>query len=159
MQQMEAITANYVEHADDWSVTVTGRGEEWSEHAPGIIAARDRAEQLIESLKSATAETAVVHLLRGSALEFTTTYMTARLSRDTSDGATTSNEDLVPEQARGEPDRREAAEDASASPPRESEEAESTTPDTPRAAQDDSDDHGAGDAGEPVDSAQELAQQ
>ena len=82
---VEAITATYVEHDDDWSVTVTGMGEELTEHAPGIIAARDQADQLIESLKpdDGETETVVVHLLHGSALEFTTAYMTARLSRTT----------------------------------------------------------------------------
>lgn len=106
---MEAITANYAEHADDWSVTVTGRGEELTEHAPGIIAARDRAEQLIESLKPETGDIAVVHLLRGSALEFTTAYMTARLGRETGEGATDSDEGLVPRQARGEPEQQKKA--------------------------------------------------
>src|SRR5699024_1091551 len=96
--RMEAITVNYVENTDDWNVTVAGMGEELTEQAPGIIAARDRAEQLIESLKPETGETAVVHLLRGSALEFTTAYMTARLSRDTGAESDATNDAVVPEQ-------------------------------------------------------------
>lgn len=77
----EAITVSYVEHEDDWSVTVSGLGEERTEHAPGIIAARDAADQIIDSIKPAEEESAVVHLLNGSALDFTTAYMTARLDR------------------------------------------------------------------------------
>jgi len=80
---MEAITANYIEHTDQWTVTVTTADNELTAQASGIVAAREQAEQLIESLKSTAGEAAVVHLLNGSALEFTTEYMTARLSRST----------------------------------------------------------------------------
>lgn len=107
---MEAITATYVERDDDWTVTVAGMGEELTEHAPGIIAARDQAEQLIDSLKPAEGETAVVHLLHGSALEFTTAYMTARLNRGTAGGP----DSAIPEQTRGEQDVDEQADGASA---------------------------------------------
>lgn len=123
---VEAITATYAEHDDDWSVTVTGMGEELTEHAPGIIAARDQADQLIESLKPADGdnEAVVVHLLRGSALEFTTAYMTARLSRttprqapeDEQDSAATASaeqEHSIPEQATSEQSRTADDEDAS----------------------------------------------
>lgn len=95
---MEAITATYEEHDDDWSVTVAGMGQELTERAPGIIAARDQAEQLVESLKPEEGETAVVHLLRGSALDFTTAYMTARLGRTGDTGADSAAEPAVPEQ-------------------------------------------------------------
>lgn len=161
---MEAITASYAEHADDWSVTVTGRGEELTEHAPGIIAARDRAEHLIESLKPETGDTAVVHLLRGSALEFTTAYMTARLGRDTGEEASETNENetnesLVPHQARGEPDQRDTSEDDTESEAGHGGPAEPTAANT-SAPSDDDDAHETDGAGATTaDSAQELAQQ
>lgn len=76
---VEAITATYVQQDADWTITVSGNGKELSARAPGIIAARDRADQLVEQLE-AEGRTTVVHLLNGSALEFTSTYMTARLT-------------------------------------------------------------------------------
>ncbi|WP_216215556.1 hypothetical protein [Amycolatopsis aidingensis] len=77
----EAITATYVREDKDWSITVSGLGKELTARAPGIIAARDRADQLVEELGPDGKGTTVVHLLDGSALEFTTAYMTARLAR------------------------------------------------------------------------------
>jgi len=76
---METMMANYVQSDDDWTITVSGPEAERSAKAPGIIAARDRADQLVEELKSADRPT-VVHLLNGSALDFTEAYMTARLT-------------------------------------------------------------------------------
>ena len=157
---MEAITVNYVENTDDWHVTVAGLGEELTEQAPGIIAARDRAEQLIESLKPETGETAVVHLLRGSALEFTTAYMTARLSRDTGAESDATDDAVVPEQTgtasqervpgTDSPDTDETDEPTSAPSP--------TVTDDPRESgaghSDESDGHEAA----RVDSAQQLTQ-
>ncbi|WP_410654280.1 hypothetical protein [Amycolatopsis sp. lyj-112] len=75
----EPITASYVQEDDDWQVTVSGSGKELTGRAPGIIAARDRADQLVEKLSPPERST-VVHLLNGSALEFTAAYMTARLT-------------------------------------------------------------------------------
>ncbi|MBB4688890.1 hypothetical protein [Amycolatopsis jiangsuensis] len=76
---VETITATYEHDNDDWTITVSGQGKELTAKAPGIIAARDRADQLVE--KMATSErTTVVHLLNGNALEFTSTYMAARLT-------------------------------------------------------------------------------
>lgn len=109
---MKAITASYQEHDDEWSVTVAGMGQELTEHAPGIIAARDQAEQLVDSLKPEDGETAVVHLLHGSALEFTTAYMTARLTRTGNSGDSAGHAETgpaIPEQASG---AQEAAESA-----------------------------------------------
>ncbi|QFU86890.1 hypothetical protein [Amycolatopsis sp. YIM 10] len=74
------ITATYTPENDDWTVTVTGPGETLTGKAPGIIAARDRADQLVEKLAGG-AKATVVHLLNGSALEFTHAYMSARLTR------------------------------------------------------------------------------
>jgi hypothetical protein len=78
----EPITAFYVQTDDDWTITVSSLGEEGEEltaSAPGIIAARDRTDQLVEQLTPEDKPT-VVHLLNGSALEFTAAYMTARLT-------------------------------------------------------------------------------
>ncbi|GAA1239850.1 hypothetical protein GCM10009676_25750 [Prauserella halophila] len=80
----QPITAVYVREEGDYTVTVTGDGQEFADRAPGIIAARDRADQLIEKIAPKTGDDedpTVVHLLDGSALEFTSAYMTARLSR------------------------------------------------------------------------------
>ena len=77
-QMVEAITATYVQEDADWAITVSGQGKELTARAPGIIAARDRADQLVEELGDG--KTTVVHLLNGSALDFTSAYMTARLT-------------------------------------------------------------------------------
>ncbi|MGA6167045.1 hypothetical protein [Amycolatopsis magusensis] len=75
------ITATYTPDNDDWTVTVSGlEGEPLTGRAPGIIAARDRADQLVEKLAGGEKAT-VVHLLNGSAFEFTHAYMSARLTR------------------------------------------------------------------------------
>ncbi|WP_410670811.1 hypothetical protein [Amycolatopsis sp. cmx-4-68] len=76
---VEAITATYVQEDADWAIKVSGRGKELTARAPGIIAARDRADQLVEEL-GGEGKTTVVHLLNGSALDFTSAYMTARLT-------------------------------------------------------------------------------
>jgi hypothetical protein len=78
-QMVEAITATYVQDDADWAITVSGRGKELTARAPGIIAARDRADQLVEQL-GGDGKNTVVHLLNGSALDFTSAYMTARLT-------------------------------------------------------------------------------
>lgn len=75
------ITAIYVPEDDDWAVTVTGGGKSLTARAPGIIAARDRVDQFVEELSAEAKGATVVHLLNGSALEFTAAYMTARLTR------------------------------------------------------------------------------
>lgn len=77
---MDPITAAYVQDDADWTITVSGQGKTLTARAPGIIAARDRADQLAEKLAPEPGRT-VVHLLNGSALQFTATYMQARLAR------------------------------------------------------------------------------
>jgi hypothetical protein len=79
-QLVEPIMAIYVQEDDDWTITVSGLGKSLTARAPGIIAARDRTDQLVEKLTPEGRPT-VVHLLNGSAVEFTATYMTARLTR------------------------------------------------------------------------------
>lgn len=78
---MEPITATYAQENSDWTITVAGLGRQLTARAPGIIAARDRADQLVEKLAGEQSGRTVVHLLRGSALEFTAAYMQARLAR------------------------------------------------------------------------------
>ncbi|EHR62697.1 hypothetical protein [Saccharomonospora cyanea] len=78
---MQTITAKYVQRDEDWTVTVSGLGKTLNGEASGIIAARDRADQLVEQLAGEGTPPTVVHLLNGSAYEFTSTYMTARLTR------------------------------------------------------------------------------
>jgi hypothetical protein len=77
----DPIEVNYVPDGDDWQVTVSGRGQQLTGRAPGLIAARDRADQLVEKVAPEAKFRTVVHLLNGDALEFTTAYLTARLSK------------------------------------------------------------------------------
>ncbi|HEU5471458.1 MAG TPA: hypothetical protein VFV67_12455 [Actinophytocola sp.] len=76
----DPIEANYVPDGDDWTVTVRRGDQRLTGTAPGIIAARDRADQLVEELAPGEAKRVVVHLLGGDALEFTTAYLTARMT-------------------------------------------------------------------------------
>lgn len=77
----EPIEANYEPDGDDWTITVTGRGKRLTAKAPGIIAARDRTDQLAEQLAPDEEYRTVVHLLNGDAVQFTTAYLTARLAK------------------------------------------------------------------------------
>jgi hypothetical protein len=75
----EPITVNYVPDGDDWAITVTREHETRSAKAPGLIAARDRADQLVEQIAPNVGRRTVVHLLDGDAYAFTTNYLHARL--------------------------------------------------------------------------------
>jgi hypothetical protein len=78
----DPIEVNYTPDGDDWTVSVTGRGQTLTGRAPGLIAARDRADQLVEKLTpDEPGRKTVVHLLNGDAVEFTTAYLTARLAK------------------------------------------------------------------------------
>jgi hypothetical protein len=78
----DPIEAHYTPDGDDWTVAVTGRGRTLTGRAPGLIAARDRADQLVEELAPhESGHKTVVHMLNGDAVEFTTAYLTARLAR------------------------------------------------------------------------------
>ena len=46
----DPIEANYTPDGDDWTVAVKGRGQTLTGRAPGLIAARDKADQLVEKL-------------------------------------------------------------------------------------------------------------
>lgn len=72
------ITANYVPTGNDWQVTVTAGEDHKSIRAPGLIAARDQAEQLIDELAPTKAGRVVIHLLNGDGFAFTTAYLQAR---------------------------------------------------------------------------------
>jgi hypothetical protein len=80
---MEPIEANYVPDGDDWTITIVGRGKTLTASAPGLIAARDRADQMVDELTRDEKHRTVVHRLDGDALEFTTAYLNARLARPT----------------------------------------------------------------------------
>jgi len=79
----EPIEVNYVPDGDDWLVTAVGRGQTLTGKAPGLIAARDRADQLVEKLAPEEEHRTVVHLLNGDALAFTSAYLSARLAKPT----------------------------------------------------------------------------
>lgn len=78
---MEPIEANYVPDGDDWTITIVGRGKTLTAKAPGLIAARDRADQLVDELAGDEQKRTVVHRLDGDALQFTTAYLNARLAK------------------------------------------------------------------------------
>ncbi|MBO0841184.1 MAG: hypothetical protein J2O49_10240 [Sciscionella sp.] len=78
------ITVNYEPVGDDWNISVVGGDKTLTDKAPGLIAARDRADQLVEKLTKddntpADHARTVVHLLDGDALAFTDAYLRARL--------------------------------------------------------------------------------
>ena len=74
------ILVNYQPQGEDWTVNIESDGTVLTEQAPGLIAARDRADQMVEQLTGADAERkpTVVHLLEGDAFAFTTAYLHAR---------------------------------------------------------------------------------
>jgi len=84
---VDPITAAYVQDDADWTITVSGLGKTLTARAPGIIAARDRADQLVEKLAPEQNGRTVVHLLNGSAFDFTAAYMQARLARPAAEEA------------------------------------------------------------------------
>ncbi|GAA4016214.1 hypothetical protein GCM10022247_44030 [Allokutzneria multivorans] len=72
------ITINYVPDGDDWTITVNAGEESTTAHAPGLIAARDSADQIVEKIVTGKKQRTVVHLLNGDAFAFTTAYLHAR---------------------------------------------------------------------------------
>jgi hypothetical protein len=74
------ILVNYRTQGEDWTVDVESEGTVLTEQAPGLIAARDRADQMVEQLTGSDTERkpTVVHLLDGDAFAFTTAYLHAR---------------------------------------------------------------------------------
>jgi hypothetical protein len=75
---VEPITVHYLPEGDDWTVNVTTGETLLTDQAPGLIAARDRADQLVEKLSGQDEHRTVVHLLAGDAFAFTTAYLHAR---------------------------------------------------------------------------------
>jgi outer membrane biosynthesis protein TonB len=106
----EPIEANYTPDGDDWTITIKGRGRTLKATAPGIIAARDRTDQLVEELAPDDEYRTVVHLLNGDAVEFTTAYLTARM---TTKSEPPPSAEAEPE----EPPRPEPAAEATPEPP------------------------------------------
>ena len=74
------ILVNYRTQGEDWTVDVRSEDTVLTEQAPGLIAARDRADQMVEQLTDPESERkpTVVHLLDGDAFAFTTAYLHAR---------------------------------------------------------------------------------
>jgi hypothetical protein len=95
----EPIEANYVPEGDDWTVTVSGRGKKLTARAPGIIAARDRTDQLVDQLAPNEEYRTVVHLLNGDAVQFTTAYLTARMSKSEPAPVASPDGDCAPDPA------------------------------------------------------------
>ncbi|MGW5053431.1 hypothetical protein [Actinokineospora sp. NPDC004072] len=77
----EPILANYTPDGDDWTVEVTAAGETRTATAPGLIAARDAADQLVDELLPHDDTRTVVHTLDGDAYRFTSAYLSARLGK------------------------------------------------------------------------------
>ena len=72
------ITANYVPQGEDWQITVTNGDDQKTARAPGLIAARDQADQLIEQISPGKPGRVVIHSLDGDRFPFTTAYLQAR---------------------------------------------------------------------------------
>jgi glycine/serine hydroxymethyltransferase len=72
------IAVNYLPVGDDWAIAVTTGDKTLTSKAPGLIAARDRAEQLVDKIAPQEEGRTVVHLLQGDAVAFTTAYLNAR---------------------------------------------------------------------------------
>jgi hypothetical protein len=72
------VTVNYVPDGDDWTVTVVAGDDRETARAPGLIAARDKADQLVEQVAPNASGRIVIHLLSGDAFAFTTAYLQAR---------------------------------------------------------------------------------
>ncbi|WP_018685099.1 hypothetical protein [Actinokineospora enzanensis] len=103
----EPILANYIPDGDDWTVEVKGKGQTLTGTAPGLIAARDRADQLVEKIAAGDKKRTVVHTLNGDAVDFTAAYLAARHSP--AEEPAEPAEPAIPPQAAGEDDRQEAA--------------------------------------------------
>jgi hypothetical protein len=108
----DPIEANYTPDGDDWTITIKGRGRTLKATAPGIIAARDRTDQLVEELAPDDEYRTVVHLLNGDAVDFTTAYLTARMTTK-SEPPPSAEAEAEPE----EPPRPEPAAEATPEPP------------------------------------------
>lgn len=72
------ITANYRRDGDDWAVTVCADGRRLDATAPGLIAARLAADQLVDEIAVGRSARAVVHLLDGDAFAFSVAYLHTR---------------------------------------------------------------------------------
>ena len=82
------ITANYRRAGDDWEVTVRTAEKALDATAPGLIAARVQADQLVDEISDGNEDRSVVHMLEGDAYAFSVVYLHTRhglpLRHDTS---------------------------------------------------------------------------
>ncbi|CCH28525.1 hypothetical protein ABZ816_29505 [Actinosynnema sp. NPDC047251] len=72
------LTANYRRDGDDWVVTVRSDARSLEARAPGLIAARVRADQLVDELAGGRRNRTVVHMLDGDAFAFSVVYLHTR---------------------------------------------------------------------------------
>jgi hypothetical protein len=78
---MQPIIVRYTQSKADWAIEVIGPGQTLTARAAGIVAGRTVADHLIQQIAPADQPAPrAVHLLNGSAVEFSRTYLTARLS-------------------------------------------------------------------------------
>ncbi|MBW4720680.1 hypothetical protein [Saccharothrix obliqua] len=75
---MLPITADYRRDGDDWAVTVRRGDRALAATAPGLIAARVQADQLVDELTGGHNRCTVVHMLDGDALAFSVAYLHTR---------------------------------------------------------------------------------
>jgi hypothetical protein len=77
---MQPIVVRYRRRDTTWMVTVSGHGRELAATASRIIEARELANEFVAEISSELEiKPIVVHLLDGSAVEFTRAYIAARL--------------------------------------------------------------------------------
>lgn len=81
------IVVNYIPDGEDWAITVAQDQRQRTAKAAGLIAARDRADQLVAQMAPNATSRTVVHLLDGDAFAFTTSYLQARLGIQVSEPA------------------------------------------------------------------------
>ncbi|WP_026421335.1 hypothetical protein [Actinokineospora inagensis] len=96
------IHANYTARGDDWTVEVKVGDTTRTATARDLVAARERADQLVEDMLAGDRKRTVVHTLDGDAVNFTAAYLTARLGLGDDPAAPAHT---IPAQAASEPVR------------------------------------------------------
>ncbi|AHH98045.1 hypothetical protein GCM10010174_05440 [Kutzneria viridogrisea] len=77
---MELLTANYSNNGGTWRVSVESLGRRQEFTATGVLDARSRVDQLMDQIRDAGVLPRTVHLLNGSAAEFTHAYLAAQFT-------------------------------------------------------------------------------
>jgi len=91
---MQPIVVRYAHSNQKWTVEVSGHGRKLSATASTIVEAKDRADHLVKDISSSLPGTPiVVHLIDGSAIEFTRAYLSALLFVSTDDRRPNSERD------------------------------------------------------------------